>query len=98
MNDAIKRVLVLADEFALSSYHHDTPDSREAARQALHDELTRLFTPLSDEQIIDVLAGQPNRRDITLIRALEALNDCRDGCEEPHKTAAAIKALEDALK
>lgn len=51
MNDTVKRVLVLADEFALRGYHHGTPDSREAARQALHDELTRLFTPLSDEQI-----------------------------------------------
>lgn len=31
-------------------------------------------------------------------QALSALSDCRHGCEEPHNTVSAIKALEGALK
>lgn len=48
MTDTVTRLMGLADDYALRNYHHDDPDSREAARQALQDELTRMFTPLSE--------------------------------------------------
>ena len=57
MTDTVTRLLALADDYALRCYHHDDPDSREAARQALEAELVRLFTPLSDEQIHKLAYG-----------------------------------------
>lgn len=38
------------------------------------------------------------KKDAAMRQALVALSDCRHGCEEPHNTTSAIKALEEALK
>lgn len=55
MNDTVTKILDLVGEYA-EHYAEDrrwgtfTADTTKA-RQALQDELTRLFTPLTDEQI-----------------------------------------------
>ena len=72
MTDTVKRLIALADDYALRNYHHDDPDSREAARQALHDELVRLFTPLSDEQI-RVALGLENLPWLSLVKDIRAV-------------------------
>ena len=48
MTDTVTRLMGLADEFMIQE--REGTNGYEA-RQALHDELVRLFTPLSDEQI-----------------------------------------------
>lgn len=68
MNDTVKRLMCMCDELAyakaeLTRHEYETwhmgsevaADVRafEEQRQALQDELTRLFTPLTDEQIDD---------------------------------------------
>ena len=49
MTDTVTRLMGLADEYAMRCGTAHV--SIEPARQALQDELVRLFTPLSDEQI-----------------------------------------------
>lgn len=49
MNDTVTKILALADEYKDQPY----PFHAEA-RQALQDELVRLFTPLTDEQIGEI--------------------------------------------
>ena len=72
MNDTVKRLMGLADDYAYNkaeamrnqyeSWHsrasmrQDDAETDES-RQALEDELVRLFTPLSDEQIATVYFG-----------------------------------------
>mgnify|MGYP003414044653 CR=1 FL=1 len=55
MNDTVTKILALADDYADVSVGYEecraTQDDLDAARQALQDELTRLFTPLSDAAI-----------------------------------------------
>lgn len=61
MNDTVTKILELVSEYA-EHYAEDrrwgtfTADTTKA-RQALQDELTRLFTPLTDEQIATVYFG-----------------------------------------
>lgn len=57
MTDTVTRLLAIADVYA-DRFHEarkrhtaETAHDRSAARQLLEAELTRLFTPLSDEQI-----------------------------------------------
>ena len=56
MNDTVTKLMGIADEYALrcSTAHV----SIEPARQALQDELTRLFTPLTDEQATKFLRDE----------------------------------------
>lgn len=49
--NSIDKILSLADEYASQSKRSGEGRLTHAARQALEAELTRLFTPLSDEQI-----------------------------------------------
>lgn len=49
MNDTVTKLMALADEWANHCRGWLPIDPKY--RQALHDELVRLFTPLSDEQI-----------------------------------------------
>lgn len=56
MTNTVTRLMELADRYAANYRAHYTPAGCENvnitdARQALEAELTRLFTPLSDEQI-----------------------------------------------
>ena len=61
MNDTVTKILELADDFAAATHNYFADQANVVAwekmvseRQALQDELTRLFTPLSDEQISNV--------------------------------------------
>jgi hypothetical protein len=65
MNDIVKRIMQLADNFALQTRfdlsNTLTGKPTEAApshRQALQDELTRLFTPLTDAQAMTFLRDE----------------------------------------
>ena len=53
MNDTVTKILALADDYADVSVGYEecrvTQDDLDAARQALQDELTRLFTPLKGQ-------------------------------------------------
>lgn len=52
MNDAVTRLMALADQFAGSYRIYGPQDAPVlSSRQALQDELQKLFTPLSDDQI-----------------------------------------------
>lgn len=51
MNDTVQKLMGLADDYADERRLGFSQEDVQAKRQALHDELTRLFTPLSDEQI-----------------------------------------------
>lgn len=51
MNDTVTKLMALADEYANAVETRDVP-LENAARQALQDELVRLFTPLTDERIL----------------------------------------------
>ena len=48
MNDTVKQIMMMVDEYMIQE--RDGANGCEA-RQALQEELTRLFTPLTDEQI-----------------------------------------------
>ena len=50
MINTVTKLMALADEYANAVETRDVP-LENAARQALQDELVRLFTPLTDEQI-----------------------------------------------
>lgn len=52
MHDTVTKLLDYAEGYA-RAYRGSTYE-RHAARQALQDELTRLFTPLTDEQIASI--------------------------------------------
>lgn len=58
MTDTVTRLMDLADQFA-GAYRIYGSQAEPVlnARQALQDELQRLFTPLSDEQIATVYFG-----------------------------------------
>ena len=58
MNDTVSRLMGMIDEYAES--HSLTRGEREEKYQALQDELVKLFTPLTDEQM-DYLHGEANR-------------------------------------
>lgn len=50
MSDTVTKLMRMVDEYA--HWNRWTSESQtKAARQALQDELVRLFTPLTDEQI-----------------------------------------------
>ena len=78
MNDTVTKLMGIADEYALrcSTAHV----SIEPARQALQDELTLLFTPLTDEHVDDLFAavvdkvnaGEIAYESVGLARAVEA--------------------------
>ena len=51
MNDTVKRLMDLADEYAAAAW---ASNNAPATRQALKAELVRLFTPLSDGQITQI--------------------------------------------
>lgn len=55
MNDTVTRLMALAEKYAANYRAHYLPTGDEnvnitEARQALQDELQKLFTPLSDER------------------------------------------------
>lgn len=56
MNDTVTKILALADDYADVSVGYEecraTQDDLDAARQALQDELTRLFTPLRGSEAV----------------------------------------------
>lgn len=56
MTDTVTRLLALADAFATAVAQQGEAHDH-IARDALQGELTRLFTPLSDEQIATVYFG-----------------------------------------
>lgn len=58
MNDTVKRLMVLADDVIAAS--HEINHDFTAERQALQAELTRLFTPLSQEAIVVGFCSQPH--------------------------------------
>lgn len=51
MNDTVARLMALADEYMMQE--REGINGYEA-RQALQDELQKLFTPLSDEQVYEI--------------------------------------------
>ena len=58
MNDTVTKILELADDFAAATHNYFADQANVVAwekmvseRQALQDELVRLFTPLSDAAI-----------------------------------------------
>lgn len=51
MTDTVTRLLALADDYADERRLGFSQEDVQTKRQALHDELTRLFTPLSDGRI-----------------------------------------------
>lgn len=57
MNESVQRIMALADEYANAVETRDVP-LENAARQALQDELVRLFTPLTDEQTTKFLRDE----------------------------------------
>lgn len=57
MNDTVRKLLGLADEYA------DRPEFPET-RQALEAELVRLFTPLTDEQIQEAATLAVKRKEL----------------------------------
>ena len=54
MTDTVTRLLELADDYHHSFDSENINGRIDRARKALHDELVRMFTPLSDEQIESV--------------------------------------------
>lgn len=55
MNDIVTRLMALADDYAMSRTQYGVfADEVSNTRQVLQDELQKLFTPLSDEQIEEV--------------------------------------------
>ena len=56
MHDTVTKLLDYAEGYA-RAYRGSTYE-RHAARQALQDELTRLFTPLTDEQATKFLRDE----------------------------------------
>ena len=58
MTDTVTRLMKHADRYSLASGLGDGAGELRH-RQALHDELVRLFTPLSDEQIGKIERGLP---------------------------------------
>ena len=65
MNDTVTKILALADDYADVSVGHEecraTQDDLDAARQALQDELVRLFTPLTDGAVTTGYCFQPHK-------------------------------------
>lgn len=66
MNDTVKRIMQLADWYALqhkfdlvNELNSNPTESSAFHRQVLESELTRLFTPLTDEQIEKIARGLP---------------------------------------
>lgn len=74
MHDTVTKILALADEYANFAYLGDQ-DSRYNARQALQDELTRLFTPLN--QCDGCMAGLPLRSGLHIDLDGKALMLCQ---------------------
>ena len=72
MNDTVTKLMALADLYSISP--------TDACRQALQDELVRLFTPLTDEHVDDLFAavvdkvnaGEIAYESVGLARAVEA--------------------------
>ena len=61
MTDTVTRLMGLADEYAGSASRCEQPaEHTERKRQALQDELTRLFTPLSQSEVVDGFCKQPH--------------------------------------
>lgn len=56
MIDTVKRIMDLADTYG-NAIERGGYQAENASRQALQDELVRLFTPLTDEQIATVYFG-----------------------------------------
>lgn len=64
MNDTVRKLLELADDYAMSSIQYGIfSNERGDAKDALKAELVRLFTPLSDEQIESVNYVYANQLD-----------------------------------
>ena len=58
MNDTVTKLMGLADDYAdWAEAKGKGHCAREEARQALQDELVRLFTPLTDEQLESMAYG-----------------------------------------
>ena len=55
MNDTVTKLMALVDDAIAAS--HEINHDYTITRQALQDELVRLFTPLTDEQIATVYFG-----------------------------------------
>ena len=83
MTDTVTRLMQLAGEWAdqvgnisdpLNTHEEWELSVRKAklAKQALHDELVRLFTPLSDEQI-RVALGLENLPWLSLVKDIRAV-------------------------
>ena len=66
MNDTVKRLMELADEYMMQEREGT---NGYKARQALEAELTRLFTPLKHTQIFDIVkathAAEPDETSLT---------------------------------
>ena len=79
MNDTVTKLMMLADAMAQEAKDFGHLD-QSPARQALQDELVRLFTPLTDEHVDDLFAavvdkvnaGEIAYESVGLARAVEA--------------------------
>ena len=63
MTDTVTRLMKHADRYSLASGLGDGAGELRH-RQALHDELVRLFTPLSDEQIQEAATLAVKRKEL----------------------------------
>lgn len=86
MHDTVTKLLDYAEGYA-RAYRGSTYE-RHAARQALQDELTLLFTPLTDEQIAQVWysCGMPNISTTTKKRVTRAIEDLHGITGEKNET------------
>lgn len=77
MNDTAKRLLDIADAYANAVEERDI-EGEKKARQALQDELIKLFAPLTDEQIAQAWAvGEHNASAATkrrITKKIEAMH------------------------
>ena len=63
MNDTVKRIMGLVDDVIAAS--HEINHDYTAERQVLEAELARLFTPLSQEAIVQGFCSEPH--DVQLV-------------------------------
>lgn len=59
MNDTVTKLLELADTYA-EAVTYRSEAAQISTRQALQDELVRLFTPLTDERIMKAFCAKPH--------------------------------------
>lgn len=67
MNDTVTKLMALADEYADERRLGFSQEHAQAKRKALEAELTRLFTPLSQSDMVDGFIKHPHETQYVLV-------------------------------